>query len=209
MKINYSQAQINAAAINWLKTQGFRTDIDNIKCTAAGMELHGHRFIRSEGEDVICQYDWPIDVYVQGDTSIDTLADNDAAFFEAYPTNPSTWVRGEGATLLEAETQAWTKYQAIMNCPGHEFDRHPKRVDGYAECKHCHLTGILMPPVHPCAGCGATEYKQEGTDKNYKGYCAKCLGKLPDDMMPDFITRSPALLARMRKKMMRLITEAV
>jgi hypothetical protein len=68
------------------------------------------------------------------------------AFFEAFPKFPDTFIRGEGATIEEAEMSCWRKYVKITSCPKHEFERRG-RTDGYCYCKHCGLGGMFMEKV--------------------------------------------------------------
>jgi hypothetical protein len=58
-------------------------------------------------------------------------------FVEAFPHNG--FIRGEGATLQEAESSAWSQYVRQMSCeqsPGHEFERR-HYTNGCGICKHC------------------------------------------------------------------------
>lgn len=56
------------------------------------------------------------------------------AFFEAFIDD--TFIRGEGQTLAEAETNAWNKYQAYNKCPKHEWE--PRNyTNGVGFCKNC------------------------------------------------------------------------
>ena len=67
--------------------------------------------------------DWPADCVVQwGDRGI--VFDRDGgsrstAFFEAFPTEPATFLRGEGATVVEAEADAFARFTRQRDCPGH------------------------------------------------------------------------------------------
>ena len=65
------------------------------------------------------------------------------AFFEAFPKFPDTFIRGEGATVEEAESSCWKKYVKITSCQKHEFDRRGRK-DGYCYCKHCGMGGMFM-----------------------------------------------------------------
>lgn len=60
------------------------------------------------------------------------------AFFEAFPTEPKTFIRGEGSTIEEAEKQAFEQFQKHVSCPGHEFERRGY-TNGCGLCKHCGL----------------------------------------------------------------------
>lgn len=91
------------------------------------------------------------------------------AFFEAFPKNPSCFLRGEGKTIEEAEESCWQKYQKVLTC-NHEMERRG-RTDGYAYCKHCSYSATVFEPLTKCCKCGKpTAYTQD-----YKGnwYCEK------------------------------------
>ena len=64
------------------------------------------------------------------------------AFFEAFPKNPSCFIRGEGKNIEEAEESAWKKYQKILTCD-HEMERR-NRTDGYGYCKHCSYSSMYL-----------------------------------------------------------------
>lgn len=120
--------------------------------------------------------DWPMDCYLQaGDRGVVFRGDAtsyDTAFFEAFPRNPDTFIRGEGATIAEAEQAAWAKWRRVLTCPGrdgHEFERRGYK-NGAAFCKHCDLfmSGVL-PPDESCCVCGVPTYWTSDADGNF--YC--------------------------------------
>lgn len=77
------------------------------------------------------------------------------AFFESYPAG--TFIRGEGATISEAEDAAWSQYERHLSCPGHEYETRGYN-NGAGFCRHCgrfasnvfHVSEVGMP----CAVCG-------------------------------------------------------
>lgn len=80
------------------------------------------------------------------------------SFFEAFPTihNVKTFIRGEGATLVEAEQDAYEKLNKKMNCKEHDWVRTDGRVerkDGYATCTKCALSGHALEPTTECTIC--------------------------------------------------------
>lgn len=110
------------------------------------------------GEDYECKMNWPQDIFVQcGGKGIVISRQKDmpsykTAFFEAFPNNPSTFIRGEGASIEEAEESAFKKYEKIMNCQGHEYKR--RGNSEHATCMHCHLfTSFCLPPETSCEIC--------------------------------------------------------
>lgn len=102
------------------------------------------------------------------------------AFFEAFPNNPSCFIRGQGQTIEEAEEQAWTKYEKIISCTNHEWDR-KERSDGYAYCLKCPLSGSFLEPLTKCVVCQTPTAKY--TDKNENHHCLNHYYKLNVDQV--------------------------
>lgn len=136
----------------------------------------------------LCFYDWPEDCQVQCGESGLVLAKPEpyyTAFFEAFPRNPNTFIRGEGETVELAERDCWGKYQKILNCPGHEFEARGRK-DGVGWCKHCDLFLVtaLKEFLSPCCVCG----KSTGHFQDTKGlwYCFGHTEHVPDaNLTPD------------------------
>jgi hypothetical protein len=85
--------------------------------------------------------DWPADCVVQwGGKGVvfDRAGTYRTAFFEAFPTDPATFIRGEGVDVPAAEAAAWTKFTRQRDCPGHELERRGYR-NGAGFCAHCSL----------------------------------------------------------------------
>lgn len=111
--------------------------------------------IRHTGLDA--QHPWPEDIYIQGGKNGLVFSRQEnyrTAFVEVFPEDPPTFVRGEGATVAEAEDQAWASYQRLLSCPGHgDWDRRNYR-NGAALCGRCGTwyPGVLPPlPADPNA----------------------------------------------------------
>ena len=89
-----------------------------------------------------CKFDWPKDCYCQGgDDGIvfsKTKGSYRTSFFEAFPNNPDTFIRGEGETIELAEKAAWEKFKKYNSCSNHEFERRGY-TNGAGFCKHCGL----------------------------------------------------------------------
>lgn len=140
----------------------------------------------------LCQYDWPVDCTVQGDDfsvvlTDDTYGDEDTyetAFFEAFPRNPDTFIRGEGETLQEAETNAWNQWQQVLTCPGHEFER-PGYKNGAGVCQHCGMFGAnVFDPLTTCIICSTpTTYT---SSKKKDSYCQAHAYLIPDEDLYDY-----------------------
>lgn len=115
---------------------------------------------KSIGGPYDCNKKWPEDCFVQcggGKQGLGLVIDTKnkrvyrTAFFEAFPQEPKTFIRGEGETIEDAETNAWNKYQSILNCPSHEFERYQST---HGKCKHCNLVLTnYFPPENECKVC--------------------------------------------------------
>lgn len=93
-----------------------------------------------------------------------TKAHYRTAFFEAFPKNPRCFLRGEGQTIEAAELDAWNKYQRILHCKEHIWDRRD-RDDGYAFCTQCPLSGTFLEPLTKCKICDVPTAEHQGKDK--------------------------------------------
>ena len=91
----------------------------------------------------VARHPWPEDVFLQGGArGVVFQRGRDAkyytAFVEAFP--PRTFLRGEGATVAEAEDKCWEKYQRLADCPAHP-DHGPFDARGYTNgagfCTRC------------------------------------------------------------------------
>lgn len=98
------------------------------------------RPILRTGQDA--RHPWPNGCYIQGGSSGLVLARDGnhytTAFVEAFPRNPDTFIRGEGATVADAEDAAWAKYQSYLACPGHEYEARGY-TNGAGFCRHCSM----------------------------------------------------------------------
>lgn len=90
---------------------------------------------------------WDVDAHLSaGDHGVVFTGDSSyhTAFFEATLNQPRTFIRGEGATIDEAEDKAWGQYQQVTaNDHVHEFEPRQHR-NGAGFCKHC---GLFQPKV--------------------------------------------------------------
>lgn len=150
---------------------------------------------KSFGPPYDCKFEWPEDCFVQcgekgivlsgglekvfASDSIPELADNlesnysyTTAFFEAFPNNPNTFIRGEGKTVEEAELRTWEKYLSYQACAGHEFEA-GKYDNGAGICKHCKMFGSkAIPAYDPCFKCGTpTWYSKDNQNRRICGEC--------------------------------------
>lgn len=149
-----------------------------------------------------CQCSWPEDCFVQyGDRGIvftaskmeDDLKNPEellgqvlkptkphyrTAFFEAFPTNPKTFIRGEGKDIVEAEASAWKQFTKYSECSGHEFERRGYE-SGAGFCKHCNLfKSNVFEPTTKCVVCQVPSYYSNDKQKNW--YCEEHHEQNPD-----------------------------
>ncbi len=101
---------------------------------------------------------WPEDCYVQWGSDGVVLSRSKGsyrtAFFEAFPSEPATFIRGEGATVAEAEAKAFAAFEHYRACAGHEFERRGY-TNGAGFCKHCGLfASKAFEPTTLCHVCG-------------------------------------------------------
>ncbi|MBP8055160.1 MAG: hypothetical protein KA314_04930 [Chloroflexi bacterium] len=103
------------------------------------------------------------------------------AFFEAFPRNPNTFIRGEGVTIAAAEEATWDKFQKIIACPGHEFEARGYE-NGGGFCRHCNMfqSDVIAPHI-PCVGCGMPTWWSR--DINGDMWCAEC--EVPEELMTE------------------------
>lgn len=127
-------------------------------------------------EPHILQYDWNLPVQA-GNSGIVFSKDGNykTAFFEAFPENPSCFIRGEGDNISEAETIAWNKYQKILNC-NHEMERRDRK-DGYGYCKHCDYSSMVFETLNTCKVCNIPTNYFSDINKEY--YCKKHSKNVP------------------------------
>ena len=100
------------------------------------------------------------------------------AFFEAFPKNPKTFIRGEGKDVVEAEANTWKKLQKYLACSGHEFERREYK-NGVGFCKYCGLfNSSAFDPLTLCVLCKKPTYYSN--DKQGNWYCEQHKKQNPD-----------------------------
>lgn len=139
---------------------------------------------KSFGEDYECKKDWDKDCFVQcGDSSVvvSKKGNYKTAFFEAFPNEPKTFIRGEGNSIEEAEEKAWEEFKKYKSCDNHEFER-KGYTNGAGFCKHCGLfSSKQFKPTTICKICG--EPTNWTSDKNKEWYCKKHAELMPYEDM--------------------------
>lgn len=154
---------------------------------------------RSIGEPYQCRKEWPDDCSVQcGGRGIVGTSTGvyETAFFEASPKDPSTFIRGEGKSILDAEEDAWNRYQRILACPEHEYQRHGAGSE-HGICIHCQLfSSHVFPPVYSCKCCGKNEValEHEGHHFCLTHYCETMSYYKISDIKPESLFDDAAFL---------------
>lgn len=106
--------------------------------------------------DYIIDKRWPKKIRFNSEEAI-KFQDEDGeyeelAYFEVFLTVPSTFIRCEGKTIKEAEASAFQKYQNIINCKEHKFERMQKSNHGI--CIHCKLFQTdILDSIDDCELC--------------------------------------------------------
>ena len=103
------------------------------------------------------------------------------AFFEMFSEIEPKFVRGEGATIAEAEEAAWQKTVRACKCKNHEFERGKYR-NGAGHCKHCRMfkSDAFAPSTH-CTICDVPTYWTSDKEDNW--YCEKHANDIPEEKM--------------------------
>lgn len=124
---------------------------------------------KSIGGEYKCHQEWPEDCYVQCGGGERILVDgiyHNTAFFEAFPKDPKTFIRGDGRNIEEAEATAFASYLKYKECPKHEYKRRDNSEHG--NCINCGMfSSNCLAPVHSCETCGKKEINYEFDDKYY------------------------------------------
>jgi len=161
--------------------------------------------------DYTPQHPWDSDTYVQwggngmvvkslkktleyGDLSEGNILYR-TAFFEAFPRDPKTFIRGQGKTVQEAEQDAYNKLLKYKACSGHEFEKRGYE-NGLGFCKHCNLSKSgAFAPWETCVDCNKLTYAERLSDNSI--VCPDCYDKI--DIDSDRLTDGQK---RMKKSML-------
>jgi hypothetical protein len=164
-----------------------------------GEKIRVSNFGAKEGE-YETKYDW--ECFCQSGSNgivFSKKSNRKTAFFEAFPNNPKCFIRGEGATVEEAEQKAWEEWQKIQTCK-HEMERRD-RTDGYAFCKHCSYSATVFEPLTKCCKCKKpTAYAE---DSRGNSYCKKHARVMPKALIPEWLHHKEKKLPRKLKKVMK------
>lgn len=81
------------------------------------------------------------------------------AFVECFPAG--SFLRGEGASVSEADDACWDKLQAYLNCPGHDWE--PRQyANGSGVCRVCGQYGSEVLTAedlgYACTVCGSPTF---------------------------------------------------
>lgn len=137
-----------------------------------------------------CKKPWPEDCFVQSGGSGLVLSRSGkkpytTAFFEAFPRDPDTFIRGEGETIEEAEDKAYQKLLSYQACDDHDFER--KTEEGRGKCRHCGLDSLrALPNLQACGECGVVGVKKEHPKDEGNKICLSCLaGSIGEQILKD------------------------
>ncbi len=93
------------------------------------------RLIANTNEPI--RHPWPEDCMVQGGPRgvvVGSAGAYRTAFVEAFP---GTFLRGEGATIAEAEDACWARYERLTACPHDQGFERRHYVNGSGFCRRC------------------------------------------------------------------------
>ena len=150
-------------------------------------DIDGHRLVKNVRPGIRLQHPWPDDCFVQGGASgiVFSRAGNyTTAFFEAFPRNPNTFLRGEGTTVEDAEDNAWAKHQQYLSCQSptgdHEYETRGYK-NGAGFCKHCDMFASkvfnLADIGSVCFICGTDYYDEVGDRLVCRKHCPPSYSK--------------------------------
>jgi hypothetical protein len=109
------------------------------------------------------------------------------AFFEAFPRNPDTFLRGEGSSIEAAEISVFAKFTKHQNCPGHEYERRNYR-NGAGFCIHCGMfKSKAFEPLERCVKCDTPTF--HAMDTNNQFWCETCSPGMPEELKPEYRKR--------------------
>ncbi|WP_216726131.1 hypothetical protein [Hymenobacter siberiensis] len=132
----------------------------------------------SSREPYECKKDWPDNCFVQaGNCGIVFDAKHEeggyeTAFFEAFPKyqQGSTFIRGEGKTIEEAEASAFAQHLRFKDCTHAEGYDARGYTNGCGFCKTCGMfASKVIPLTTHCVVCDALT--QDAEDKHGNYYC--------------------------------------
>lgn len=95
------------------------------------------------------RHPWPADVFVQGGALGVVVRGGEVyrtAFVEAFP---GTFLRGEGATIAEAEDAAWRQYEVLASCDPHGPYEARQYRNGAGYCVKCGTWFSKVLPEQP------------------------------------------------------------
>ena len=152
-----------------------------VQCGGDGIVITEHKI-----EEVLSDPDklWHgIEGVLSGEECKPDLPYYRTAFFEAFPRNPNTFIRGEGKNIEEAEEKCWKIYQAYFECDHPSFEARDYE-NGAGYCVKCGLWfPSVIPPFHPCQACGKLTWFSQDADKDF--WCEDHYKDIPLEKMTD------------------------
>lgn len=137
--INFCQMHVQLASELSITQYEYGRNTYIVQCKPFHMDKPGDMPVRTAGYGYVLRHDWPYTVSIGGCGNAAPEVGPDGVrttgpFLEVYP--DGSFIRGEGATIEEAEDKAWAEYQRHVACPGHEFEAHTYR-NGSGICRLC------------------------------------------------------------------------
>lgn len=160
----------------WTFTRGSKT--------SGQKTMSDHRKLakRSCGDPYLCIHSWPDDCKVQcgGDLKY-------GFFFEAYPRDPGTFLRGNSKEgIAQAEQEAWDEFVVQSSCSldhtdAANFERRDY-TNGVGFCTSCgFFASQIFPPSEICCNCGKNTYNAQ--DNTGDWWCEECEELTPEDRL--------------------------
>ncbi len=152
-----------------------------VQCGGNGIVITYHKI-----EDVLTDPEKAAEAFIgatSGNEATQKLPFYRTAFFEAFPRNPNTFIRGEGKTVEEAENECWKTYQAYFECDHPSFE--PRDYEnGSGFCTKCGLwfSGVIKP-IHPCQVCGKLTWDTKDKDGDF--WCEDHYRQMPVEKMTE------------------------
>lgn len=133
-----------------------------------------------------CEYAWPEDCFIQcGDSGVVVCKEKDnyqTAFFEAFPKDPDTFIRGEGETVEAAEKDAWDQFSKFSKCDHPSYERRDYK-NGAAFCVKCGMfKSKVFDPLTKCIVCEKPTYYSVNQENYEDWYCEDHSDQNPCDV---------------------------
>lgn len=143
--------------------------------------------MKIENTDCDARHGWPDEAFLQGRAYSRELRRPNGTGFTAFVEvfTDGTFIRGEGASVADAEDDAWAQFQRFIACPGHEYEARHYR-NGAGICARCgrFQSNVFTPEQLGCycRVCGIPSYYYQDDDTFY---CESHSPDLEDEWLLD------------------------